>query len=194
MSGKCVKILHILLGMGTGDNRMLKLVHTISALSFSQLMNVYVESNTESGFDLYGQHLEFERLHLVESDFFHYLKSVFFRQEKSFYAIWEEGGRYVSAVRVEPYLDGFLLCALETCPQERCKGFAGKLILSICDYLSAMGADAIYSHVSKENIASLRVHMRCGFEIVENHAVFTDGSVSQNSCTLVYKMKKSEIH
>ena len=130
---------------------------------------------------------------MAEMNFYHYLNSVFFRQTDSFYAVWEISGRYLSALRIEPYLDGYLLCALETKPKERKKGYACELIQSVIGYLAEQGSGILYSHVSKENFASLAVHKACGFEISKNYAVYADGSVLLNNYTLVREYEKSEI-
>ena len=172
---------------------MLKLIHTISDLNFAELMNVYSESNMLNGAELYGNLTESEQLYMAEMDFYHYLNSVFFRQFDSFYAVWELSGRYISALRIEPYMDGYLLCALETSPQERRKGHACSLIHNVQEYLAEQGSGVLYSHVSKRNPASLRVHTRCGFEAVKDYAVYSDGSVLRNHYTLAYTYRKSEI-
>lgn len=172
---------------------MLKLIHSISGLRFSNLMEVYSESNTMNGMEQYAHLADVEQLNAAEMDFYHYLHSVFFRQENSFYAVWEASGKYLSALRVEPYLEGYLLCALETHPLERGKGYARNLIQGVTRYLAEQGSGIIYSHVSKKNGASLGVHRACGFEIIKDHAVYSDGSVLSNNYTLALKYEKSEI-
>ena len=42
----------------------------------------------------------------------------------------------------------------------------------------------VYSHVGKRNTASMALHMGCGFEKIQDCAVYIDGSVSQNAVTL----------
>jgi len=73
-------------------------------------------------------------------------------------------GRYVSALRLEPYRDGLLLEALETAPEQRRKGFAAALIRAVQCFLE--GKTKLYSHVDKRNLSSLKVHEKCGFRIV----------------------------
>ena len=171
---------------------MLKVIHSIQELAFSQLMSVYEESNTLNGQDKYPNASIYTQLREAEQDFFQYLSEVFFRQKSSFYAIWEENEKYVSALRIEPYLDGLLLCALETVPYVRRKGYACQLISVVLQYLGDRGSGTLYSHVSKRNSASLNAHFQCGFRIIKDHAVYSDGSVLPDSYTLAYEYKKSE--
>ena len=166
---------------------MLQIFHSMKELVFSQLMDVYEESNRLNGSELYPNCSSFEQLREAEQDFLNYLTSVFFRQENSFYAIWKENNKYVSALRVEPYADGILLCALETAPKERHKGFAYALLLSVIEKMAKQGSGTIYSHVSKANMASLNVHLKSGFAVLKDHAVYSDGSVVHNCYTLAYK-------
>ena len=171
---------------------MLKIVRSLGQLNFSALMNVYAEGNILNGKEFYPNESAQQQLCNAEQDFYHYLKSVFFRQSDSCYAIWEAQGRYVSALRLEPYSDGYLLCALETAPSDRRKGYAKALVTAVQKHLSQQGSGILYSHVSKKNAASLAAHRACGFQIILDHAVYSDGSVCQNSYTLAYSYEKSE--
>ena len=170
---------------------MLLVVHSMAELRFSELMQVYTESNLDNGREKYPHDSENMQLCNAEQDFYHYLNSLFFRQANSCYAIWEAEGRYQSALRLEPYSDGFLLCGLETAPEAREKGYASALIRAVQEVLSQQGSGVIYSHVSKKNMASLNVHLKCGFEVLLDHAVYSDGSVLKNCSPLAYKYKKS---
>lgn len=172
---------------------MLSIVRTMSSLRFSELMDVYLEGNLENGNDCYPSLPPEERLRRAEEDFYHYLNSVFFCQSDSYYAIWEVDGCYKAALRLEPYSDGLLLCALETAPKERRRGYGTQLIRAVQKHLMEHGSGKLYSHVSKRNAASLSVHKKCDFKILKDHAVYSDGSVMNNSFTLVYVYEKSEI-
>lgn len=172
---------------------MLKIFHNLAELSFSQLMAVYNEGNRLNGSDIYPNLPEDHQLRMAESDFYNYLNAVFFRQPDSFYAVWEEAGRYVCALRLEPYKDGFLLCALETDPCCRRMGYASKLLEAVLAYIARRGSGTVYSHVSKRNQASVEVHRKMGFQVILEYAVYSDGSVLQNSFTLSRTYKKSEI-
>lgn len=172
---------------------MLKIVEHICELSFSELMNVYLEGNQENGRERYPQDTDNAQLRKAESDFYEYLTGVFFRQNDSCYAIWEEDGRYRAALRLEPYSDGYLICALETAPEMRRRGYATLLVRHVQKYLSHIGSGVMYSHVSKRNTPSMATHRKCGFRIIKDYAVYSDGSVLHSSCTLAYEYKKSEI-
>ena len=98
--------------------------------------------------------------------------------------VWIHEGIYVSALRLEPYRDGFLIAGLETVPQMRNRGFAEQLLRSVCQQLREQGGAVLYSHVHISNAASLRVHVKCGFSGYLDHAVFLDGSVDTRTVTL----------
>ena len=160
---------------------MLLIAKRLSDLNFSLLMDVYIEGNLEKAAD-YGE----GGLLRAEQEFRDYLMEDFFRQKDAFYAVWLESEKYVSALRLEPFMDGWLLEALETAPDRRGSGYARRLISSVLDY---MGGERIYSHVSKWNEASLRTHYACGFEVFLDHAVYVDGSVTNRSYTLRFMPK-----
>ena len=109
---------------------------------------------------------------------------MFFPTDGVVYAIWEAEGRYVSALRLEPYRDGLLLEALETAPDQRRKGYGRRLILSVLEQFPGV---KIYSHVHKRNLPSLAIHEKCGFRRISEQAVYIDGSVNSRACTLCYE-------
>lgn len=163
---------------------MLYIAYALKDVSFSRLMRVYEEGNRENAGDFWPDLEENQALIRAEQEFYQYLKQVFFTTENARYCIWTEKGRYISALRLEPYRDGLLLEALETEPGERRKGYAVQLIRSVQEQLSG---EKIYSHVSKRNLASLRTHERCGFRIIADNAVYADGSVTNRSYTLCWE-------
>ena len=160
---------------------MLLIANRLTDLEFSKLMEVYIEGNQKKA-DEYGAC----GLLRAEQEFCDYLRDDFFRQKDAFYAVWIESGKYVSAVRLEPYKDGWLLQALETAPEHRGRGYARVLVSSVLDHLCRQ---KVYSHVSKGNLASLRTHYACGFEVYFDHAVYLDGSVSHRAFTLCFRSK-----
>jgi RimJ/RimL family protein N-acetyltransferase len=163
---------------------MLILARNIRDLSFSRLMEVYIEGNLENAEEFHPDLTEGQKLMQAEQDFYQYLNEVFFRTSDAVYAIWEEQGTYVSALRLEPYREGRLLEALETAPPSRRQGYAEKLIRAVQDQFPNQ---RIYSHVSKKNAASLRVHEKCGFRRISEYAAYIDGSVNQRACTLCWE-------
>lgn len=171
---------------------MLYVVNALDQLKFSELMCVYADAIRENGAEFYSNLSDAEQLCEAEQDFYRYLKSVFFRQKESAYCIWEDAGGYCCALRLEPYADGFLLCGLETKPEERRKGYAEKLVFAVQQWLSEKGNVCLYSHVSKLNEPSLLLHKKCGFDIIKDFAVYSDGSVLNSSYTLIFICRKSE--
>ena len=159
---------------------MLVLAEKLQELSFSGLMAVYAEGNRENAEDFWPELSENERLLRAEESFYQYLKESFFKTPGAVYALWLCRGEYVAALRLEPYEDGLLLEALETHPKERRRGYATALLKAVLERFPQM----IYSHVGKRNVASLKVHEKCGFRIIKDHARYIDGSVNTNAWTL----------
>lgn len=153
---------------------------SMKELSFRKLMDVYLEGNLEKVREEYFDMPESAGLRLAEQDFYDYLKSCFFKVEGAVYGIYELDGNYVSALRFEPYKDGFLISALETKPSERRKGYAYFLLSEVIPHIDGK----VYSHVSKKNAASLAVHKKCGFSIISDQARYLDGSVNSRAYTL----------
>lgn len=162
---------------------MLKLIRSIGELDFTRLMDVYIEGNLENGEAFYPHLSPREQQLRAEQDFYAYLRE-FFRTPGGVYALWEENGRYISALRLEPYKDGLLLEALETMPEYRRRGCGKKLILAALEAVRKEKPCPVYAHVHKRNRPSLEIHKACGFVRVSEQAVFIDGSVSDRSCTL----------
>jgi len=164
---------------------MLRIIRSMKELDFAGLMEVYIEGNRENGADHYPGETQSRQMFLAEQDFHQYLRECFFPTEGAFYAVWQQSGKYVSALRMEPYRDGLLLAALETAPEQRCRGYA-------CDLIRATFAQLkdvkVYAHVSKGNIPSLKTHQKCGFRRILEYAVYADGSVMSSSCTMYYEI------
>lgn len=165
---------------------MLILARSLRELRFGELMSVYSESNMESTSDWPDLPAAFA-LQLAEQDLYQYLLDVFFPTPGAICALWEEEGKYVSALRLEPYRDGLLLEALETAPGHRRKSYAASLIQAVQNHLRQQGPVRLYSHVSKRNTASLKTHEKCGFSVISDHAVYINGSVDYRCCTMLYK-------
>ena len=157
---------------------MLQIAKRLEELDFSALMDLYIEGNLEKA-EEYGD----GGLLRAEREFYDYLREDFFRQKDAFYALWKVRGRYVSAMRLEPHGDGWLLEALETAPDHRRKGYAKELMHAVLD---EMGHVIVYSHVSRRNEASLRTHYACGFQKHLDYVVYLDGSVTNRAITLRY--------
>lgn len=162
---------------------MLITAKSMKELSFSDLMEVYAEGNRENAEEFWPDMPEGQRILRAEQEFYQYLQEVFFPVRGSVYCIWQEGEKYVSALRLEPYQDGLLLEALETAPGERRKGYGEALLRAALD---RCGKTKIYSHVGKWNEPSLKIHEKCGFRQIKSYAVYVDGSVNQRCYTLLH--------
>lgn len=160
---------------------MLKVFHDHKELHIHNLFRVYEESLKQK-----AQH-EGCSIIQAEDDFIFYLEEVFFSSPDAFYAVWTENARYVSALRIEPYEDGFLLSGLETAPDERSKGFATKLLLAVKEYATGTNRLPVYSHIHKGNSVSLALHRRCGFVQKSDFGRLIDGTVSGQYYTLMWK-------
>lgn len=165
---------------------MLQLFYKLKDLSFGKLMTLYSESNCLNAKELYSELDMNAALLKVEEAFYQYLHDDFFPTTGAIYAVWEENGIYISALRLESYRDGLLLEALETHPEYRNKGFAKKLINDVLKNLKKQGSVVLYSHVSKRNTASLKTHFSCGFQKISEEASYIDGSVTDRACTMKY--------
>ena len=159
---------------------MLILAHSLRELRFGALMGVYLRGNQEKAERDYPQEPAGAGLRLAEEDFYRYLRECFFRTPGAVYAVWEEGGSYVSALRLEPYRDGVLVTALETAPGHRRKGYASRLLGAVLGTLDG----PVYSHVVKCNLPSLALHERLGFRRMQESALYLDGSLDHRACTL----------
>ena len=159
---------------------MLVVTEKLHQLSFGQLMEVYIEGNMEKARCDYRHLPEYAALQQAEQDFYQYLKECFFPTVGAYYAVLVEQGYYVSAVRWEPYLDGVLISALETRPELRGRGYAASLLSQVLERFDG----PVYSHVSKRNLPSLKVHEKCGFSRILEHARYLDGSVNDRAYTL----------
>ena len=162
---------------------MLYLAWRLGQLDFSELMAVYEEGNRENGALFHPELSEGQQILHAEQSFYQYLKECFFATEGAVYALWVENGKYVSALRLEPYEDGLLLEALETIPSQRRKRYAQQLIRAV----QAQFPQKIYSHISKKNTASLMVHQKCGFVQILDYAKYIDGSFVRTAVTLRYR-------
>ncbi len=164
---------------------MIERIEALRDLQFGQLMMVYEESNRKNGEENYPYLSREEQLMAAEQDFYRYLQ-LFFKEENGFVLILSYGGRYMSALRAERYKDGYLLEALETLPDQRNKGYGGKLVDELLTWADERDLP-VYSHVSKSNFPSISVHKKCGFQKILDYAAYIDGSVNDRAYTLCYK-------
>lgn len=162
---------------------MLIVAKRMDDLNFSALMEIYSESNRENGRQMWPEETADRQLFLAEEGFGQYLREDFFPTPGALYAAWSVDGKYVSALRLEPYRDGLLLEALETAPAHRGKGYASALLQAV---IAELVPGKLYSHVGKKNDPSLRTHEKAGFQRISEGAVYIDGSVDDRCCTLCW--------
>ena len=167
---------------------MLHIIDSRNTLPFDALMKIYKEGNEENGAARYPHLPSAEQIIEAEQDFYAYLKA-FFQQPDSHYFLWEADGDYVSALRLEPFSDGYLIAALETEPSHRNMGYGKALLGAVIQWVEAHNPMPVYSHISRQNGVSLAVHKAVGFIEYLPYCRYTDGSVSHNATTLRYIKK-----
>lgn len=147
---------------------MLLKITDYSALDERKLMDVYAESNHENAAFFYPEELDKRKATLmVESGFLDFLKNEFFKETEAVYWILEVENVWVSALRTCKIQDGvYYLEALETIPNQRMRGYGSMLLSDVLDAMKADGPFRLCDCVSKKNIASLKTHEKCGFQIV----------------------------
>ena len=144
---------------------MLIEVRTPSQLSFEAYLRVYareVRSPSEEAW-AYDRVLDF---------LFH---------PETVLCVWSVDGRYRSALRLEPWRDGFLLNTLATAPEDQGRGYATAIVRAVLDRYSP-----VYSHISHDNAASIRVHEKCGFRRIADVASLLDGTVTSRMASYQY--------
>ena len=147
---------------------MLARITAYRDLDARKLMNVYAESNFENT-DYFCPEESDKRLAVqkVEAGFLEFLRDEFFNLAEASYWILEENGLWISALRtclVQPGL--YYLEALETRPDQRKKGYGTMLLSGVVEAFGKEGPFRLCDCVGKKNIASLRTHEKCGFQIV----------------------------
>lgn len=165
---------------------MLEIVRNKDALSESAISRIYRHSNQLTGAEKYPQYSKELQLLYAQEDFIQYLRSVFFKEHGAVIVFWIENGIYRSCLRLEPYQDGFLLTGLETDLEFRNCGYASALVSAVLMNQEILCGKPVYSHVAKNNHASMRVHRKVGFQIIADYATFLDGTVSSSANTLRY--------
>lgn len=168
---------------------MLEIVHSLDKLPFGELMSVYEEGNRKNGAERYPKRSANLQLLEAEQDFYAYLKC-FFKQEDSFYVLWRSEGVLTSALRIEPYQDGWLLAALETKPVQRDQGYAKALVKELLSYMEQTERLPLYSHIGKDNVPSQKVHITCGFQEKLHYSVYADGRVNDYCKTYCYEKRR----
>ena len=114
---------------------MLIIARNVSELKVFTLAEVYDLCTLDEGQDFYG---------FLSEDFF----------PDGICCVWEEKGRYVAALRLQRWQDGWLLDGLQTHRDHRGSGYATKLV---CAALEALKMERVYSHIRWDNAPSIAV-------------------------------------
>ena len=144
---------------------MLIVARNVTDLRVFALAEVYDLYSIDEGQDFYG---------FLCEDFF----------PDGICCVWEENGRYVAALRLQRWQDGYLLEGLQTHREHRGRGYATKLVYAA---LETLKMEKVYSHIRRDNAPSVAVHTACGFLKILDHATYLDGSVHAHSDTYVYE-------
>lgn len=166
---------------------MLKLAKSMQELPFQQLMAVYQQTNIRTAQQHWSGYATERGVLLAEEAFYEDLQCGFFSIPHAVYCLWMVDGECVSALRLEPWKDGWLLTALETAPQRRNQGYARALLAAVQEYLKERGTVRLYSHIHIRNTASIHVHERCGFRKLSDTARLLDGTITTQMRTYFYK-------
>ena len=150
---------------------MVAVVRKMGQVSFSDLMEIYAESNLDTAREQWPELSQAEGLCRAEMEFYQYLRQDFFTQGDSFYVLALAGKKPVAAARMERWRDGWLLEGLETHPDHRGRGYGTEVLAAAV----AEVTETVYAHVKRSNLPSLRVHEKCGFHMTQTTAM-VDGS------------------
>lgn len=116
-----------------------------------------------------------------QNRFFDTLQDTFFSIEGACYYVLTKDERYLAALRLEPYADGWLLSGLQTHHAHRRKGYGMQLVQAVAQ------ERLVYSHIRHNNRASIALHIRAGFCKISDTARLLDGTVTSQYGTYVFK-------
>lgn len=157
---------------------MLLITQDLEYICYSELMRVYEQSNIKHGASKYSRFSSAEQLLSAEQDLYDYLKFVLV--SGGWFAAWITSDGYKSALRLEPFKDGYLITALETAQDDRGRGYADALLHNVVSKFSTV---KVYAHIYSNNQISIHLHVKNGFVRIKNYAEFIDGSVTTDAYT-----------
>lgn len=169
---------------------MLLFIEKPSEIDYDKLMAIYRESNEANAKIFFPQIKdEANAREKAEAAYCDYIKKEFLNG-KNAYCILEENGVWVSALRLYKIHDGFYFIeALETTPKFRRQRYAEKLLSKVIEKLQKTENCKIYDCVRKKNTASLRVHEKCGFKVVDENAFdYLQQKIDEQSYGLEYSV------
>ena len=160
---------------------MVTIINDPAELKYSPLMSLYAEDLCARAQTDYPYKTLNEGIIGAEQDFYAYMTQVFLKTDGAYLALW---GNYEAALRMEPYLDGYLLTGLTTASQCRRQGYATSLLNAVVQRMPK-GAQ-LYSHVEKGNAPSIAFHEKFGFEKRNPYGKMLDGELLHNYWTFSY--------
>ena len=166
---------------------LLKIARDITEISYTQMCEIYETTILADAATNFGAMDSNLAVILAQQDLYGYLRQVFFKVSGARCGFWIVDDVACAALRIEPYDEGYLISGLETAPDKRRKGYAEALVRSTVAYLFAEGVLRVYAHVMKENISSMNLHSKVGFQKISEKATFIDGTVSADACTFCLK-------
>lgn len=152
---------------------MLTYIRDTKSIPFFEISQVYQQSIEDPD--------RSDNLWQEEQDLYHELLDLV-EHRKGVLAMWRTEQGIQTVLRLEKHLDGYLIHSLQTRQQSRRKGFALKLMTAVLQ--DHPKGTVFYSHVMKDNVASLQLHLRCGFQVHSDMARLMDGTVSNRYVTL----------
>ena len=160
---------------------MVTIINDPAELKYSPLMTLYAGDICAQAQVNYPNKPLNEGLMDAEQDFYAYMTQVFLKTEGAYLALW---GNYEAALRIEPYMDGYLLTGLTTAPYCRRQGYATSLLNAVVQLLPDHAQ--LYSHVEKQNLPSIAFHQRFGFKKLYSYGKMLDGELLHNYWTFSY--------
>lgn len=151
---------------------MLRIVRVVTPETVERLFAVYRESME----DLAGG---FESPDAMREEYTAFLREFLGHPERRV-LIEEVDGRWVSGLRaIETAPGRWFLEAVETCPEERGKGYAQRLLRETASYLKERGAEDMACLIARTNGASIAAHRAGGFVPTEKPPVDWDGALCE---------------
>ena len=160
---------------------MITIINDPAELKYSPLMTLYAEDLCAQAQAEYADRSVNEGLMRAEQDFYAYMTQVFLKTEGAYLALLDN---YEAALRIEPYQDGYLLTGLTTAPHCRRQGYATRLLNAVVQILPDHAQ--LYSHVEKQNAASIAFHEKFGFEKRLPYGKMLNGELLHNFWTFSY--------
>lgn len=166
---------------------MLLYFQSMTDAEHARLMRVYRESNLDNISYFFPDCTDKEEgLKKVEEGFISFLNTDFWGKPENTYYIWENDGKWVSALRLTGLEDFYWVEGLETAPEARRRGYAVQLYKAIFDRLKELeGSVHVRCAVGYRNEASLKAHESAGFQIKSRYAVNPLYNKPEDDCYLL---------